>query len=145
MNTKTHGQQPISRRQLPREAGPQASIGVAISWESVEAIARRVVELLQEHGDREFVDAQELARILGISRSTVYERAGELGAIRLGCGSRARLRFNVAEATAALRAPEPRTQRTTRRTQPRCRRQHRIAEADLLPIRGERPLSAGRR
>ena len=48
------------------------------------------------------VSAAELAGVLGVSRAWVYEHASELGAIRLGEGSRARLRFEVEAARAAL-------------------------------------------
>ena len=44
------------------------------------------------------VDARELARLLGLSRSAVYHHANDLGAIRIGPGARARLRFDPAVA-----------------------------------------------
>jgi hypothetical protein len=63
----------------------------------VEAIARRVVELLRTHEPREhptrLVDAATLARELGVERDWVYANAERLGAIRLG-GPRGRLRFD---------------------------------------------------
>jgi len=40
------------------------------------------------------VDAAELARLMGVSRDHVYRRSAELGAVRLGTGPRARLRFD---------------------------------------------------
>jgi hypothetical protein len=39
------------------------------------------------------IDAAELARLLGVQRGFIYDHAAELGAIRLGSGSRPRLRF----------------------------------------------------
>ena len=42
------------------------------------------------------VSARELADVLNVKRSFVYEHAGELGAIRLGTGPKARLRFDLA-------------------------------------------------
>src|ERR1700741_3618946 len=39
------------------------------------------------------VDAAEIARLHGKTRSWVYEHAGELGAVRLGSGPRPRLPF----------------------------------------------------
>lgn len=73
----------------------------------VEAIAQRVVELLHDQPTQStrLVSATELARILGISRGTIYARADELGAIRLGNtgdGRRPRLRFDPDKARAAL-------------------------------------------
>jgi hypothetical protein len=40
-----------------------------------------------------WLDARELAQQLGVSRDWVYEHADELGASRIGSGSRPRLRF----------------------------------------------------
>jgi hypothetical protein len=40
------------------------------------------------------VDAAEIARLHGKTRSWVYEHAGELGAMRLGSGPRPRLAFS---------------------------------------------------
>jgi hypothetical protein len=48
------------------------------------------------------VDASALAAELGVSRDFVYEHSAELGALRLGSGPRARLRFDAAAARAAL-------------------------------------------
>ncbi len=63
----------------------------------VEAIARRVVELLRAEKPQErharLVDAATLARELGVERDWVYVNAERLGAIRLG-GPRGRLRFD---------------------------------------------------
>jgi hypothetical protein len=63
---------------------------------SIEAVARRVIELLGEEAPfpSGLIDAAEVARRLGVAHSTVYEKAAELGAIRLGDGPRARLRFD---------------------------------------------------
>jgi hypothetical protein len=119
---------------------------VVIAAQSVEAIASRVVALLHalnQHGSREWVDARELARLLGLSRNTVYAKADELGGIRLGTGTRARLRFDVGEATEALRSRERPASRTSRKLG--GRRQGRSSGIDLLPIRGERPPSRARR
>lgn len=108
-----------------------------LAEESVEAIARRVTELLTDRpaaGDG-LIDAAEVARRLGISRATVYERADELGAIRLGGGSRPRMRFDPARLRQALEHeaeaidPVPAPPRRPRRSSSR---------GDLLPIRGGR-------
>lgn len=52
----------------------------------------------QTGNGRRLVDAQELADVLGVSRDYVYRHASELGAIPLGSGPKARIRFDV-EAT----------------------------------------------
>jgi len=74
--------------------------------ELVEAIASRVVELLTAQGpverQRRLLTAAELAVDLGVARSYVYEHADDLGAVRLGEGSKPRLRFDPEQARAAL-------------------------------------------
>ncbi len=75
--------------------------------EDIEQIARRVAQLIgtahANPGPR-YVDAGDLARMLGIERHWVYAHAGELGAIRLG-GPRGRLRFDVGRVAEALGEP----------------------------------------
>lgn len=68
---------------------------VKIEAKLVEAIARRVVELLRAEAREQpsLVDAATLARDLGVERDWVYSHANDLGAIRLG-GPRGRLRFD---------------------------------------------------
>ena len=112
----------------------------------VEAVARRVVEILDEREQRPaagLVDAATVARLLGISRSTVYEHAAEFGAVQLGNGKRAALRFDVEQARAAWTRRDssersdaedpPASSGVTRRRKQAAARQ----TADLLPIRGQ--------
>lgn len=82
-----------------------ASTRIKLDPPTVEAIARRVVELLDQRGlqSRELVDAAELARRFGIERSWVYTHAIELGAVKLGSGAKPRLRFNPQIAAKVLR------------------------------------------
>ena len=114
--------------------------------ETIEAIAQRVAELLREHdattAGPQLVDAEQLARQLGLSRAWVYQHARELGAIRLGHGPKARLRFNPATAASALADPEssPRQPPTAPGPRGRPRRQPAPA-APLLPICGHRAIA----
>ena len=109
-----------------------------LDQDAVEAIAVRVVELLESRSAGRFVSAGELARRLGISRSTVYDKADELGAIRLGTGPRARLRFDLEQAVARLGAKATGPPAAARRSvQPRQR--GRRTRSGLLPIRGRAP------
>jgi hypothetical protein len=81
-----------------------ASARIELDPPTVEAVARRVVELLDRRGQSggpELVDAAELARRFGIERSWVYTHAIELG------GSRAWLRTQAAAALRSEPAPEP--------------------------------------
>ena len=73
--------------------------------EDVEAIARRVADLLREEppvGGSRLVDADALARDLGVTPEWVRDNADRLCAVRLGDGPRARLRFDPERARAAL-------------------------------------------
>lgn len=78
---------------------------IKLDPEAIEAIARRVVEILERRGlqGRELVDAAKLAQRLGIERSWVYSHAIELGAIKLGDGPKPRLRFDPQIAARVLR------------------------------------------
>lgn len=129
---------------------------VTLHTATVEAIAQRVADLLRDDrlgGDH--VDAAEVARRFSVSREFVYAHAADLGAIRLGDGPKARLRFDpakVADELAARSHPvavpdraKPRRADTSgssaqsdngsRATGDRARTQ---PGADLLPIREQR-------
>jgi hypothetical protein len=82
-----------------------ASKRIALDASTIEAIARRVVERLERRRlqRRELVNAAELARRFGIERSWVYSHAIELGAIKLGDGTKPRLRFDPEISTRVLR------------------------------------------
>ena len=69
----------------------------------VEAIARKVVEIVDARSMTfGLVDARELAEELGVSIDYVYAHATELGAMRLGSGPKARIRFDLDGARQAL-------------------------------------------
>ncbi len=75
--------------------------------ELVEAVARRVVELLRESGldapaRSRLIEAPEAAERLGVSAEWVRDHALELGAVRLGDGPRPRLRFDPERVAEAL-------------------------------------------
>lgn len=118
-----------------------ASPRIRLDPQTVEAIARRVVELLEKRGlqRRELVDASELARRLGIERSWVYSHAIELGAVKLGTGAKPRLRFDPEIAARVLRrvdgkpAADPPARSGKRASQP----QGSEGRVELLPIRGQ--------
>ncbi len=66
----------------------------------IDAIAARVVELLEERAPRfprqGLVDVDAVAALLGVSHTWVYAHQAELGAVRLGGGPRPILRFDAA-------------------------------------------------
>ena len=115
---------------------------VALDPASVEALARRVVELLRgESMGRELIDAADVARRFGIARSTVYEKAAELGATRLGDGPKARLRFDPQTVAERLMkgSGEARSRRSKREAGGQRRHRRRApmdADVELLPVRG---------
>jgi hypothetical protein len=116
------------------------SARIKLDPQTIEAIARRVVELLEKRGlqNRELVDAAELARQLGIERSWVYSHAIELGAVKLGHGAKPRLRFDPEVAARVLRrvgegsAADPPARSGKRASQPRGSE----GRVELLPIQG---------
>lgn len=68
----------------------------------VDALAERMAELLRPEPAHRLVDAATLAGALGVDRSYVYAHAEELGAVRLGGGSKPRLRFDLERAREAF-------------------------------------------
>jgi hypothetical protein len=108
----------------------------------VDAIARRVVELLREEGavSREgprLLTVAAVAQEFGVSTDWVYANAARLGAIRLGSGPRARLRFD--RATIADRLTKVASHAARDRSSQRAKRRRAMregADGDLLPILG---------
>ncbi len=80
------------------------------------------------------IDAAEVARRHGTTREWAYENAERLGAIRLGDGPKARLRFDPTIVAEALGRPSRESKPAP--TQPRSRR-HR-SDVELLPIGSEK-------
>ena len=94
---------------------------MTLDADDVEAIARRVAELVGQRSG--LVDAHSIAAELQVERDWVYAHARELGAVRLGDGPKARLRFDlrqvrerVDELAAKVEQPQP-----GRRRRPRVR------------------------
>lgn len=86
-----------------------------------DLVAQRLGRTTSARGP--LVDAGELARLLGVSRSVVYDHARELGAIRIGAGERGRLRFDPEVAMRAVSttlSPEPAVAVQARRGRPRA-------------------------
>lgn len=119
----------------------------ATERDDIEILAQRLAELLANQAMEsrqmgQLVDAAAVARLLGVSRATVYARKDELGVIRIGNGKRARLRFDpariIAGPLAAGRDPETRPRRPT------SRRRSKRPNSDLLPIQGRRNSAGGR-
>ena len=100
-NTAAHR----SRSRTPSPGARDASTSALTPRERVlvDAIAERVSGLLRsEPLCSRLVDAATLADGLGVDRSYVYAHAEELGAVRLGSGSKPRLRFDLEAAREAM-------------------------------------------
>ena len=69
-----------------------------------EATAERIAEMVSAPGTFALVDARRLARDLGVSIDYVYAHATELGAMRLGSGPKARIRFDLDRARQSVEA-----------------------------------------
>jgi len=81
-----------------------------------EATAARLAEIVSRApGTFALVDARQLARDLDVSLDYVYAHASELGAMRLGSGPKARIRFDLDRARQALEAGPGRTNGRRRR------------------------------
>ncbi len=109
-----------------------AEVRVRLDPADVEAIAERVLDLLEARVDRlpvRYVDAATLAVALGVDRAWVYAHARDLRAIRLG-GARGRLRFDLRIVERVLLAEPVTGEAATNR---RARRVIR-ATGELLPI-----------
>ena len=99
----------------------------------IEAIAQRVAELLRAelHLAPRLLTPSEVAERFAVSRTWVYEHATELGAIRLGDGPKARLRFDPDRVRRVLSGePEQVNARPTNGARGRVRK-------GLLPIGSE--------
>jgi hypothetical protein len=109
-------------------------VAVDLTPQAVEQVAARVAQLLQRQQQRQEQDeapqglgmltVSQLANHLHLNRAWVYEHADELGAIRIGSGPKARIRFDFHTAKAALnqqqvsRTPEPAITRKSQRRRP---------------------------
>lgn len=117
-----------------------------VKSEAVDRLAEKVAEMLEPRlvaaleakianpETTGLVDAAAVADLLGIKRSTVYQHAHELGAVRIGDGDRPRLRFDPERAKAGA-SQIKRTNATTTPTR-RATRPPRRSTAPLLPVRG---------
>jgi hypothetical protein len=96
-------------------------------------LAREVAALLRSGTapTEPLLTAKEVAERFNVDRSWVYAHARDLGAIRLGGGSRARLRFDPAVVAQRLLPPTARTWSAPRAAAP-------TTTSPLLPIKSSR-------
>lgn len=109
-----------------------------------DRVAERLVSLTPAPVQPEpLVDAAEIARLHGRTRSWVYEHAGELGAVRLGSGPRPRLAFSPARVAERLgQVAKPATAPLPETPQPRRRRRRAGRTATGAPLLHVRSVDA---
>jgi hypothetical protein len=102
----------------------------------VEAIAQRVADLLRnELGlGSPLLTPSEVAEQFAVSRAWVYQHAEELGAIRLGQGPKARLRFDARAVSTRLNRDRVDVPRASKPERPN--EAHQSSARPLLPIYG---------
>lgn len=104
----------------------------------VEAVARRVLELLQQEsldaGAGELLTVSDVAARYRVRPSWVYAHQRELGAIRLGDGPKARLRFDGQTVAAALDRHRHAARRRGEGHRPRARRRRRMPSRIPPPL-----------
>jgi hypothetical protein len=110
---------------------------MTLDSEDIEAIARRVAELLRHSPSIGLVDVDGVVERFGVSRSYVYAHARELGAIRLGDGPKARMRFDLELVAEALSRDEsgPALKRSRRTSRGRPRSTDLPSGVKLIEIR----------
>lgn len=79
---------------------------MTLDEEDIEAIAQRVAQKIAAATPSavRLLEPKELAAALQVSLDYIYAHAVDLGAMRLGDGPKARLRFDLQTATRAMRA-----------------------------------------
>ena len=128
---------------MPADSGPEHAVPdvggpVRLDADSIDAIARRVADILRSEAlptPEQLVTATDVAARFGVSRTWVYDNAERLGAIRLGTGSKARLRFDPRRVGELIQAEPNSRERPARRSPPAATRW--LDKADLIPIRGQ--------
>ena len=92
------------------EGDPTGEGELRLAPESIEELARCIAELIATAGSSgersQHLTAEEVSRWWGVGRRWVYDHAEELGARRLGSGSRPRLRFDPDEVAERLGPPD---------------------------------------
>ena len=102
-----------------------------------DVVVRRVLDAIRAEGltasanePKAWLDANDVAKRLRVSREWVYEHAQELGAERIGTGPRPRLRFPPRVIEARDFKPPPSRNAAARSAQPQAK------ASGLIPIRG---------
>jgi predicted DNA-binding transcriptional regulator AlpA len=135
---------------MTEDRDAQHSEEVRLAPESVEALARRLAELLADRSDpgppsaRRLMTAAEVSAWWGVERPWVYAHADQLGARRLGAGQRPRLRFDPDEVAERLGDATPSADRArSPRMRGDPRHSTRLLREPELSSRGTRSRPGG--
>jgi hypothetical protein len=115
-----------------------AYVQMRLHPEDVEAIASQVADRLLAQPPGRLVDTATLAEVLGVSPGFVRAHAEELGAVRIGDGPKARLRFDVERARTALSTASSRRPSQAPSTAGCSRPPGGSRSVPLLPVRGKK-------
>jgi hypothetical protein len=132
-------------RQRSGLAARARQVAVDLTPQAVEQVAARVAQLLhlqQQNQEQDqprdpvgMLTVSQLANHLHLNRAWVYEHADELGAIRIGSGPKARIRFDFHTATDALKQQRASRTPTLAPVKPlKSRRRRTPASVPLLPV-----------
>jgi hypothetical protein len=122
----------------PEHAAIDARGAVRLDADSIDAIAQRVADILRSESlstREQLITATDVAARFGVSRTWVYDNAERLGAIRLGSGSKARLRFDTKRVSELFEPAPGSRERAAPHSSPTATRW--LGKADLIPIRGQ--------
>jgi hypothetical protein len=108
--------------------------------DDVIAIASQVADRLGARQRDRLVDTATLAEALGVSPSFVRAHANELGAVRIGDGPKARLRFDIDQVRAALATTSSASASNAAPAPARRRAAGRRTPVPLLPVRGRKAV-----
>jgi hypothetical protein len=135
----------LAVRAAASRRAPSKLDGLAFDEDLLDLLADRLADRLASRLElttkpREaLVNADEVARMVGRKRSWVYDHAGDLGAVRLGSGSRPRLGFYPARVTEYLQSvanPPPISLPKPAPPRRRPRPGYTAAGVKLLTVRG---------
>jgi hypothetical protein len=96
----------VPTNQTPGIAGRRSMLSPADVEAIAECLLERVRETLRPHLWIGLADVAEVAQRLRVHENWVYAHAEELGAIRLGGGEKARLRFDLERVACAIGVTE---------------------------------------
>jgi hypothetical protein len=115
-------------------------VGRRLHPDDVAAIASQVADRLGVRHHPRLVDTATLAEVLGVSPGFVRAHPDQLGAVRIGNGPKARLRFDIDQARAALARASSASASKARSSVARRDGAGWRTSVPLLPVRGRKTV-----